>query len=141
MEEQQIRAFIEEHKHKSGKDYRLEVLKMSKEDIYDFLDAKHSDNCYAWLQSAHKDADKIKYLSDKNESLQKELDELKKVDDGLASNYIKELKNERTNSVLKLNKANDLIDRIEHWIKTKVPAKLINITPTKKAIKDYKDEK
>ena len=140
MEQNDFIAFYEEHKQKTGKEYRLAVLKMDKEDIYDYLDYYHSENCFNWLQKSHQDSDKINRLTEKNESLQKELDELKKIDDGLASNYIKELKNERTTSVLKLNKANDLIDRIEHWIKNKVPSNLININPTKKAIKDYKNE-
>lgn len=140
MEQNDFISFYEEHKQKTGKEYRLAVLKMDKEDIYDYLDYYHSENCFNWLQKSHQDSDKINRLTEKNESLQKELDELKKIDDGLASNYIKELKNERTTSVLKLNKANDLIDRIEHWIKNKVPSNLININPTKKAIKDYKNE-
>ena len=139
MEQNDFISFYEEHKQKTGKEYRLAVLKMDKEDIYDYLDYYHSENCFNWLQKSHQDSDKINRLTEKNESLQKELDELKKIDDGLASNYIKELKNERTTSVLKLNKANDLIDRIEHWIKNKVPSNLININPTKKAIKDYKN--
>ena len=140
MEQNDFISFYEEHKQKTGKEYRLAVLKMDKEDIYDYLDYYHSENCFNWLQKSHQDSDKINRLTEKNESLQKELDELKIIDDGLAWNYIKELKNERTTSVLKLNKANDLIDRIEHWIKNKVPSNLININPTKKAIKDYKNE-
>lgn len=140
MKENEFNAFYEEHKNKVGKDYRLAVLKMDKEDIYDYLDYYHSENCFKWLQKSHQDSDKINRLTEKNEALQEELYELKKIDDGLASNYIKELKNERTTSVLKLNKANDLIDRVEHWIKNKVPSNLININPTKKAIKDYKNE-
>lgn len=140
MKENEFNAFYEEHKNKKGEDYRLAVLKMDKEDIYDYLDYYHSENCFNWLQKSHQDSDKVNRLMEKNDALQKELDELKQIDDGLASNYIKELKNERTTSVLKLNKANDLIDRIEHWIKNKVPSNLININPTKKAIKDYKNE-
>ena len=108
MEQNDFISFYEEHKQKTGKEYRLAVLKMDKEDIYDYLDYYHSENCFNWLQKSHQDSDKINRLTEKNESLQKELDELKKIDDGLASNYIKELKNERTTSVLKLNKANDL---------------------------------
>lgn len=141
MKENEFNAFYEEHKNKKGEDYRLAVLKMDKEDIYDYLDYYHSENCFNWLQKSHQDSDKLNRLTEKNEALQKELDELKQVDNGESSDLIKKLKNERTDSVLKLNKANDLIDRLEHWIKTKVPAKLININPTKKAIKDYKDEK
>lgn len=35
MDERKVNAFYEEHKMKTGKDYRLEVLKMSKEDIHE----------------------------------------------------------------------------------------------------------
>ncbi len=140
MEENKIRAFYEEHKNKIGSEYRLEILKMSKEDIYDYLDFKHSDNCFEWLRRTAKLDSQVKSLTDKSNALQKELDELKQIDNGLASNYIKQLKDEKTSSVLKLIKADDLIDRIEHWIKNTVPSKLININPTKKAIKEYKNE-
>ncbi len=141
MTETNFRAFHEEHKHKIGSEYRLEVLKMSKEDIYDYLDCKHSDNCFEWLRRTVKLDSQVKSLTDKSDALQKELDELKQVDNGLASEYIKKIAEDKNNSVLKLIKANELIDRIEHWIKNTVPTKLINIKPTKNAIKEYKNEK
>lgn len=140
MEQNDFIAFYEEHKQKTGKEYRLAVLKMDKEDIYDYLDYYHSENCFKWLQKSHQDSDKVNRLTEKNEALQKELDELKQIDKGIASDLIKKLKEERSSAILKLNNANDLINRIEHWIKNKVPSKLININPTKNAIKEYKNE-
>ncbi len=123
MEENKIRAFYEEHKNKTGSEYRLEILKMSKEDIYDYLDFMHSENCFEWLKKSNDSDIKIKTLTKKVSDLQKELDELKQVDNGLASDYIKKITEDKNNSVLKLIKAEELIDRIEHWIKNTVPAK------------------
>jgi len=51
MESHEVHKFYEEHKMKIGKEYRLEVLKMSKEDIYDYLDHKHQDNVHHWRTS------------------------------------------------------------------------------------------
>lgn len=42
------RKFHEEHKMKIGRDYRLEFLKLSKEDIYDFLETKYGDYIHVW---------------------------------------------------------------------------------------------
>ena len=44
------REFHETHKMKIGRDYRLEFLKLSKEDIYDFLETKYGDYIHVWRQ-------------------------------------------------------------------------------------------
>lgn len=51
---ERARAFYEAHKNKIGKDYRLEVLKLSKEDMYDFLDVISCDNVWGWKGIIHK---------------------------------------------------------------------------------------
>jgi len=83
MDERKVNAFYEEHKMKTGKEYRLEVLKMSKEDIYDYLDWKHGDNIHEWRKSLWESENKVKRL-------QKELSELHKRRDFFIDN--KEIK-------------------------------------------------
>lgn len=51
MDSKQAEAFYAEHCMKKGKDYRLEVLKMSKEDVYDYLDERHQDTVHGWRVS------------------------------------------------------------------------------------------
>jgi hypothetical protein len=65
MDEHKVNAFYEEHKMKIGKDYRLEVLKMSKEDIYDYLDWKHQDNVHEWRKALFASEYKVKQLEKK----------------------------------------------------------------------------
>jgi len=62
MDENKVNAFYEEHKMKIGKDYRLEVLKMSKEDIYDYLDWKHQDNVHEWRKALSASEYKVRQL-------------------------------------------------------------------------------
>lgn len=62
METNQARAFYEEHKHKIGKDFRLEVLKMSKEDVFDFMDEHGQDLIHGWRQRLHEEIIKVKNL-------------------------------------------------------------------------------
>jgi hypothetical protein len=85
MDERTVNAFYEQHKMKIGKDYRLEVLKMSKEDIYDYLDWRHGDNVHEWRQALSLSESKVKRL-------QKELSDLiKKRDFFIENNPVKPL--------------------------------------------------
>lgn len=68
MDSKQTIAFRKEHGNKKEKDFRLEVLKMSKEDIYDFWDNKHSDDVHGWRLLLQESNNKVRYLE---ESLQK----------------------------------------------------------------------
>lgn len=72
MDGQQVNAFYEEHKMKKGKDYRLEVLKFSKEDIYDYLDYRHSDNIHGWRTLLQEEQIKNKRLTEEIEKLKQD---------------------------------------------------------------------
>lgn len=67
---QRAREFYEAHKMKKGSDFRLEYLKLSKEDIYDFMDELMSDRIHEWRQELHRSKDKATRLESKIESLQ-----------------------------------------------------------------------
>lgn len=62
MEEREINAFYEEHKMKPGKEYREEILKMSKEDMYDYLDWKHQDCIHGWRTALFKAENEVAQL-------------------------------------------------------------------------------
>jgi len=68
---EQAHAFYEEHKHLKGKDYRLEILKHSKEDVYDLLDNIHQDNIFEWIgalgSSRRLEASRTEMLKEANE--------------------------------------------------------------------------
>lgn len=61
---QQARAFHETHKMKIERDYRLEFLKLSKEDIYDFLETKYGDYIHVWRQKLSEAEDSVKILKE-----------------------------------------------------------------------------
>ncbi len=65
MDERQINAFYEEHKMKPGKEYKEEILKMSKEDMYEYLDWKHQDCIHGWRQALFASQDKVALLEKK----------------------------------------------------------------------------
>jgi hypothetical protein len=65
MDGREVNAFYEEHKMKTGKDYRLEILKMSKEDIYDYLDWRHQDIVHGWRQALFASENKVASLEKK----------------------------------------------------------------------------
>src|SRR3990167_3704570 len=57
--------FHETHKMKIGRDYRLEFLKLCKEDIYDFLETKYEDCIHEWrikLQESEHREERLKNL-------------------------------------------------------------------------------
>ena len=70
---QQAREFWEAHKMKIGKDYRLEFLKLPKEDIFDFLDVLHSDNVHEWRQSLWESRNREAEMGKEIKKLEEEL--------------------------------------------------------------------
>lgn len=140
MNERIAFEFYEEHKMKPGKDFRLEVLKMSKEDVYDYLELKHGENVYGWMQKFWKSERSNEILRDKLEALQNELEELKKADGGLTSEFIKEIKADNVINKRKLFEAQILIGKLENWITKNVPTKFVNIKHPKTLFKEYKNE-
>ena len=140
MNERIASEFYEEHKMKPGKDFRLEVLKMSKEDMYDYLELRHGDNVFGWMKKLRETEDSNTRLRDKLESLQNELEELKKADGGLTSEFIKEIKADNIVNKRKLFEAQTLIGRLENWITKNVPTKFVNTKHPKTLFKEYKNE-
>lgn len=58
-----FRAIHALHTNKLGRDYRLEILKLSKEEIYDFLEVKYEDYIEGWamlLQDSKNECNALK---------------------------------------------------------------------------------
>ncbi len=72
----EARMFHEEHKMKIGRDYRLEFLKLSKEDIYDFLETKYGDYIHVWRQKLHESEIKEKQLQKFKDYVHDRLDKM-----------------------------------------------------------------
>ena len=70
----EAKAFDEKHKGKIGKDYRLEMLKLSKEDIYDFLDNLHQDNAFEWMKALGASRRAETFYIEKLDKIQKTLE-------------------------------------------------------------------
>lgn len=66
----QAEEFHETHKMKIGRDYRLEFLNLSKEDIYDFLEVKYSNYIHGWRQKLWESERQVEALKHKIENLQ-----------------------------------------------------------------------
>lgn len=73
LTEEDINVFREEHKMKTGHDYRLEVLKMSKENIHDFLCHKYQDYIHGWRILVQESEAKTRNLENKIKQLESEL--------------------------------------------------------------------
>jgi hypothetical protein len=80
---EEARAFHETHKMKIGRDYRLEFLKLSKEDIYDFLENIYGDYIHGWRQNLGESQNTEKRLTSKINELKEAMQEfVDRVDKG-----------------------------------------------------------
>ena len=70
---QKAREFRETHKMKTGWDFRAEMLKLSKEEIYDYLDTISSDTIYGWSQRLSESENNEKYLKRELERLKSQI--------------------------------------------------------------------
>jgi len=61
----EIYKFLNEHKNKTGWEFRLELLNRSKEDIHDILDFKYQDMIHEWRQALFTAQDEVKQLKNK----------------------------------------------------------------------------
>lgn len=59
---EQAREFYEQHKMKIGRLFREEFLKLSKEDIYDYLDNIYQDKIHEWRLAHQNHVNKIQRL-------------------------------------------------------------------------------
>jgi hypothetical protein len=71
---EEARAFYEAHKKKIGRDFRLEFLKLSKEDIYDYLDNIDSDKIHGWREKLWETENREKRLISQFDKLKAEHD-------------------------------------------------------------------
>ena len=69
----QAEEIHETHKMKSGRDYRLEFLKLSNEDIYDFLEVKYGNYIHEWKKKLWESERQVEVLKHKIENLQSEM--------------------------------------------------------------------
>lgn len=88
---EKARQFYDNHKHLSGKDFRTELLKLSKEEIFDYSQVISDDIIAGWSSALHKSDVRAKSLQSKVEELEAELSSIKVVGEEtpkLEGNYV-----------------------------------------------------
>lgn len=75
MDETAIRAFHKEHEHKTGGQLREELLKLSKEEMYDYMDFMEQEKIHGWRTALWEASSRSEALSDKIVKLKAQIPE------------------------------------------------------------------